>query len=39
MKSTLQAGTTHVEKIGIDKDRTIAFSVLVTGKAVAFYEL
>ena len=25
MKTTLQAGTTHVEKIGIDKDRTIAF--------------
>lgn len=25
MKTTLQSGTTHVEKIGIDKERTIAF--------------
>jgi predicted thioesterase len=25
VKTTLQVGTTHVEKIGIDKDRTIAF--------------
>lgn len=25
MKSTLQTGTTHVEKIGIDRERTIAF--------------